>query len=235
MTQKQTESSVSEMFNDISKKYDRANRILSLGIDKGWRKMMRDALPDKTNLRLLDLATGTADQLLSLMESGKIGYGLGLDIAEEMVKIGQQKVEKSPYSDLIELKVASALSIPEEAASFDCVTISFGIRNVEDPATALKEMHRVLAPSGRALILEFSLPKNLFVRTFHLLYLRHLLPTIGGMIAGKKSAYRYLNETIEAFPYGEAFTKLMEEAGFVEVEAKPLTFGIATLYIGEKP
>ena len=234
MHQSKTESTVSEMFNSISEKYDVVNRILSFGIDKRWRKKIIDAMPKGANLRLLDLATGTGDQLLSLMESGRISYGLGIDIAEEMVKLGKAKADKSPYRENIALKIASALSIPEEDNAFDCVTMSFGIRNVEDPSRCLKEMYRVLALGGRALILEFSLPKSSIILHCHLLYLRTILPFIGGILSGKKSAYKYLGETIATFPYGNAFLELMNNAGFREVKALPLTFGIATLYIGEK-
>lgn len=234
MTEMKTEEAVSEMFNGISEKYDLANRLLSLGIDKSWRKKITAALPQRPNLRLLDLATGTGDQLLSLMESGKIAYALGIDIAEEMVKIGKKKAALTPFADAIDMEVASALSIPAKESAFDCATISFGIRNVADPSLCLREMHRVLSPGGKALILEFSLPRNLLIRQLHLLYLRHVVPTVGGMVSGQKAAYRYLNKTIEDFPYGTAFTALMEEAGFVHVEALPLTFGVATLYIGVK-
>lgn len=229
-----SEQSVKEMFNAISPSYDRVNRILSLGIDKGWRKKMRSHLPPGNNLSLLDLATGTADQLLSLMEDERIAEGVGIDLAEEMLVFGQKKVIGSKYKDNITLKVGSALAIPSEEDSFDCVTISFGIRNVQDPSLCLSEMHRVLKPCGRALILEFSLPTNRLVRSAHLLYLRRILPFVGGIVSGKRSAYSYLNKTIEAFPYGKAFCHLMEEAGFDNVRALPLSFGIATLYLGEK-
>jgi len=235
MTRQSSQEQVSLMFNAISPSYDRVNRILSFGIDQCWRKKMLQHLPSGENLRLLDLATGTCDQLLALMKSGKLGYGMGIDLAEEMLAIGKQKVAKSPFAEKIDLRVASALEIPSEEGSFDCITISFGIRNVTSVLNCLQEMKRVLAPGGRALILEFSLPKNRLIRSLHLFYLRRLLPLIGGMISGKKSAYCYLNQTVESFPYGDDFCALMKEAGLVKVRAEPLTFGVATLYIGEKP
>ena len=226
------QSQVSQMFNEISLSYDRINRILSLGIDKLWRKKLSEHLPDGENIRLLDLATGTCDQLLSLMKTGRISHATGIDLAQEMLKIGQKKIDRSPYGEKITLVEASASAIPVDDESFECVTISFGIRNVKGPC--LEEIYRVLSPGGRALILEFSLPQNRLIKWLHLFYLRRLLPVVGGMISGKREAYRYLNETIEAFPYGEAFLTRMKEAGFSTLRALPLTFGVANLYIGEK-
>jgi len=234
MTQISTEQEISQMFNEISHAYDKNNHILSLGLDRRWRKKLALHLPEGENLSLLDLATGTCDQLLPLMATGKFESALGIDLAEGMLEFGKQKISSTPYKDQISLKVASALEIPTEPESFDCVTISFGIRNVGSLPECLKEIHRVLAPGGRALILEFSLPKNRLIRPFHLLYLRHILPFVGGLVSGKMGAYRYLNKTIESFPYGEAFLGKMQEAGFSKVQALPLTLGVATLYIGDK-
>lgn len=228
------EKQVSEMFNSISSKYDRVNRILSFGIDRSWRRKMASLLPDKTPIKLLDLATGTCDQLLSMMASRPIEEAVGIDLAKEMLQVGVTKVTHSPFANRIRLEVASALDIPAEEASFSCATISFGIRNVEDPLKALKEMRRVLQPGGRALILEFSLPKSRVLRALHLFYLRHVLPLVGGLVSGNRAAYSYLNKTIESFPHGEDFLALMKEAGFDRVEAIPMTFGVATIYQGDK-
>jgi demethylmenaquinone methyltransferase/2-methoxy-6-polyprenyl-1,4-benzoquinol methylase len=227
------QAQVSQMFNAIAKRYDRVNRILSFGIDRLWRSQLKQHLPEENNLHLLDLATGTCDQLLALMGTEKIEKAVGIDLAQEMLLIGQKKISASPYSQKISLQCASALSIPFSKPSFDCITISFGIRNVQ--GNCLKEIYRVLKPKGRALILEFSLPKNRVIRGAHLLYLRKILPFVGGLFTKKTSAYRYLNQTIESFPYGEKFLTLMENEGFIHCKAIPLTFGIATLYIGDKP
>lgn len=229
-----SQETVSQMFNEISSVYDLNNRILSLGIDRQWRKSVKAHLPAGTGLDLLDLATGTCDQLLLLMKTGKFKTALGIDLATKMLEQGQKKVDRSPFAQRIILEEASALAIPADADSFSCVTISFGIRNVGNLSLCLEEIFRVLTPHGKALILEFSLPANKLMRTLHLLYLRHFLPLVGGMISGKKGAYRYLNQTIESFPYGEAFCAEMKKVGFVHVTAHPLTFGIATLYVGEK-
>ena len=233
MTTKFSETQISQMFNAISKSYDRVNRILSFGIDQRWRKKLAQELPEGTELQLLDLATGTGDQLIALMQTGKFTSAMGIDLAEEMLNKGKEKIARTPFANLVDLQVGSALQIPTEEKVFDCVTISFGIRNVSDPLVCLKEMKRVLAPKGKAFILEFSLPRNRLIRTFHLFYLRRLLPFVGGFFSKKKEAYHYLNQTIEAFPYGEQFLTLMREAGFTQSKALPLTFGVATLYIGE--
>lgn len=224
---------VSSMFNAISKGYDRVNRCLSLGIDQRWRKTLARHLPEKKNLKLLDLATGTCDQLILLMQTGKIASGMGIDLADEMLAIGKKKISKLSFAKKIELMHASASKLPFPDQSFDCASITFGIRNVQ--GNCLKEMYRVLAPEGRALILEFSLPKNRLVRFFHLLYLRNVLPIIGGIMTKEKGAYRYLNQTIEAYPYGERFLSMMKREGFSNCRAIPLTFGVATLYVGERP
>lgn len=232
MPHSSSQEQVAQMFNTISPTYDRTNRILSLGIDQMWRKKMIQHLPNKKGIQLLDLATGTCDQLLLLMQSGKIGSALGIDVAEKMLEIGKKKVAR--FGERVELKVASALDLPIERETFDCATMTFGIRNVEDPLLCLKEMHRVLRGGGRALILEFSLPENRLIRPFYLFYLRHILPYVGKMVSKNGEAYSYLQRTIQSFPYGEAFCSLMREAGFEKSVAYPLSFGVATLYVGEK-
>lgn len=232
MTETVSQEQVSHMFNAISKKYDLTNRLISLGIDRGWRRKLKQHIIG-SDLVLLDCATGTCDQLLSLMDLGTIQQAVGIDLAEEMLAIGKQKVEISPHADQVDLVVGNALSMPLEDGRFDYVTMTFGIRNVQ--GDCLPEIARVLKPRGKALILEFSLPKNRLIRMFHLTYLRHILPLIGGWVSGNGEAYRYLNKTIETFPYGEAFLDRMKQAGFEQLKAIPLSFGIATLYTGVKP
>lgn len=221
------------MFDRIAPRYDLLNRLLSMRRDVVWRKEMARQLPKGNNLRLLDLATGTADVLLSMMRhSSNILRGVGLDMSHQMLVRGKPKIASDPRLALMRGD-ATCIAIPDR--SFDAVTISFGIRNVLDVPQGLREMHRVLKPGGRALILEFSLPKNAFIRWGYLLYFRNVLPLIGGIVSGDAKAYRYLNETVETFPYGDAFCALMRDAGLENVQAKPLTFGIATLYRGDRP
>ncbi len=224
-----------QMFDRIAPRYDLLNRMLSFGLDVRWRKRMAELLPRPDGLALLDLATGTADQLLMLADTpGRIASGVGMDMAEGMLAVGRKKIEAQGRGQSLVLKTGDATQIPADDASFDAVTISFGIRNVVDVPQALREMRRGLRPGGRALILEFSLPANPLVRFGHLTYLRYFLPTIGGIISGDLKAYRYLNRTIEAFPYGDAFCRLMEDAGFSSVRANPLTFGVASIYQGDQ-
>jgi len=226
---------VGEMFNTISPSYDRINRILSLGRDASWRRKMIDHLPYKEGLHLLDLATGTGDQLYTIMDRCPyIERGIGLDIAEEMLKIGKDKLEKKPYKERVLMALGSAMEIPLEDNSVDVVTISFGVRNFLDLDKGLKEMLRVLKPGGKVLILEFSLPRRALTKSMHLLYIRHLLPRIGGLLSKDKEAYTYLNKTIETFPYGPKFCKLLREIGYQTVSMHPMMMGAVTLYVGEK-
>ena len=224
------------MFDRIAHRYDLANRLLSFGIDRRWRRRLASHLPTGTHLRVLDLATGTADQILDLFaRSDRLADGVGMDLAEQMLVRGRQKVEARGLSDRVRLETGDACAIPSEPGAFDALTMSFGIRNVVDVPLAFREMLRVLRPGGRALILEFSLPANGLIRRLHLFYLRHLLPRVGGFLSGDVAAYRYLNQTIETFPYGQSFCDWMEQAGFENARAVPLTFGIATLYIADRP
>ena len=228
-----TDQPVFQIFDAIAPTYDRTNRILSGGIDLYWRRKMASLLPKTEKIKLLDLATGTGDQLLSLLKnSPRIHQAVGIDLAEEMLKIGRTKLKD--YAHQATLKMASATAIPYLENTFDCATMSFGIRNVDNVPGCLREIHRVLRPNGRALILEFSLPTNSWVQKTYLLYLNKLLPHIGRLISAHEIAYTYLAKTIQAFPQAGAFCKLMEEAGFHSVKANPLTLGIVTIYQGEK-
>lgn len=230
-----SEPTISKMFNQISPTYDRVNRILSFGIDQVWRKRLVAKLPKLSTLKLLDVATGTCDQLMLIMEEAPCPiHAIGIDIAEEMIKLGSNKIKEKPYADKVHLQIASAAKLPFPDGSFDCITLSFGIRNMEEIALCLSEMHRVLKKGGRLLILEFSLPSNKIIRALSLFYLRYLLPKVGGWISKNKAAYSYLDQTIENFPYGKPFCNLLEQAGFIDVAAHPLTFGIASLYQGDR-
>ncbi len=223
-----------KMFDRIAWRYDLLNHLLSANQDKAWRKRLAALLPDGKGLKALDLASGTGDQLLALYDSGRIKHGVGTDLAEKMLAIGRDKITARGLNDSLELKTGDAQNIPFEDNRFDAVTISFGIRNMTDVSLALREMHRVLKPGGRALILEFSLPTNGFIRWGYLIYFRHILPVLGKMISGDDGAYRYLNETVETFPYGQAFCDLMTDAGFQNVKDNRLTLGIASIYQGDK-
>ncbi|MBY0528752.1 MAG: bifunctional demethylmenaquinone methyltransferase/2-methoxy-6-polyprenyl-1,4-benzoquinol methylase UbiE [Rhabdochlamydiaceae bacterium] len=224
-----------KMFDQISATYDRVNRVMTFGLDQYWRKKMCRLLPQGKQLKVLDCATGTGDQIICLKENAlSIDKVVGIDLAAEMVALAQKKIAQKPYASQIKLQVASALEIPYPDATFDCITISFGIRNVTDVLGCLKEFVRVLKPGGRALILEGTLPANPLLRRLHLFYMRHLLPYIGGWISKKQDAYRYLNKTIETFPCGDAFIELMLQAGFTQSTAHLMNGGIVTIYQGDK-
>lgn len=223
------------MFDRIAGRYDLVNHLLSFRRDVAWRRKLAAHLPGRETLRVLDLATGTADLLIALKEHhGAVKSGVGLDMSSKMLAIAEKKISKAGLTkDFFMVRGdASALAISDE--TFDAVSIGFGIRNVENVPVALEEMYRILASAGRALILEFSLPGNRAFRTLYLFYFRYILPKLGGLISGDAEAYHYLNESVEAFPYGEDFCSLMSDAGFKNVSSYPMTFGIATLYTGDK-
>ena len=224
------------MFDRIAGRYDVLNRSLSFGQDVRWRKRLRKHLPQDRPVKLVDLATGTADQILFLLGGkAEIGHADGYDLSEEMLSVGREKISEKGLQEQVVLHTGDAMACPAGDASADVVTISFGIRNVEDVPTALKDMNRILVPGGKALVLEFSLPTNGFIKWGYLTYFRHVLPKIGGWVSGDSYAYNYLNTSVETFPCGEDFCDLMREAGFTDVQAEPLTFGVATIYSGTRP
>lgn len=227
--------SIWKMFDRISPSYDRVNRVLSLGLDLVWRAQLSKHLPKKNDLELIDLATGTGDQLLSLLKrKSSISKAVGVDLSTQMLEVAKVKVAKSPYKDRISLSCQDIQKTQFDDGSFDCATLAFGIRNVIDVKVALKEIHRILNSNGRALILEFSMPKNVLVKGVYKTYLRHLLPAIGGLFSKDKAAYKYLNQTIETFPSGDNFCRLMKESGFNRVRFIPYSLGAVNLYIADK-
>lgn len=223
-----------QIFDRISSKYDFLNHLLSLGLDTNWRRELKFFLPERSDQSLLDLATGTGDVLLVLSKDPRIGSAYGLDRSKSMLDLAQKKIAAAGLKSSIKLMEGNAAQIPFESETFDVVTMAFGIRNTESPPAVLQEMVRVLKRGGRALILEFSLPENVLLRWVSLFYLRRIVPFVGGLISGDRPAYRYLNKTIESFPYGDDFCDLMNNACFSVVRYQPLTFGIATIYQGTK-
>jgi len=223
-------------FDKIAHRYDILNRILSVGIDQYWRKKMISFLPKGEALTLLDLATGTGDVMLSLAKNKRCTFSqlIGMDLSQGMMDIGVQKSRRRKRDDLITFQQGNATDIPMPDDTVDVVTISFGIRNVPDVSKTLSEMGRVLKPGGVGMVLEFSMPENPLLKTLYLFYFRYILPQIGSLISGDKEAYTYLNKSVEVFPYGNAFCQLMYQEGFRGVIQKPLTLGIATLYVGYK-
>lgn len=224
---------ISSMFDQIALTYDRNNRILSFGIDIYWRYKMNSLLPKKDKLLLLDCATGTGDQLLSFFRhTPQLYEAAGIDISSQMLEIAKEKLQ--PYAHQVILETASAENIPYLDESFDCISVSFGIRNMKDTKKCLKEFYRVLKIHGRLLILEFSLPTSSWIKKAYLTYLNHLLPHLGKFFSAHPDAYQYLSRTIQEFPSGENFCQLLRHAGFQNLKTYPLTFGVVTIYQGEK-
>lgn len=227
---------ISEMFDAISPTYDRANRILSLGLDLYWRRTLSHQLPNREISHLLDIATGTGDQVISILkEFPRAKFKItGVDMSPDMLELAREKVRSAAHPERTEFLLCDAGDLPFDDKAIDCITVSFGVRNFINLHHCLSEMLRVLAKNGRVLILEFAMPENPIIRNVHLQYLRHIVPFLGKSISRHPTAYRYLNQTIEVFPYGESFASLLQHIGFSRVQILPLTFGIVNIYVAEK-
>lgn len=227
---------VQKMFGDIAPRYDLLNRLLSCGQDQYWRKRAVARLAPQSDERFLDIATGTADVALEIIRNVPMGAAqvVGIDFSEKMLELAQQKINSQDRADSIQLESGSAESLPFEDNYFDGTTTAFGVRNFSDVSQSLNEMHRVLKPGGRCMILEFSLPKNSVLNTLYRFYFEVLLPKVGRLISKHPSAYTYLPETVASFPVRKEFSSLMQQAGFTNVTYKELTFGVVILYMGVK-
>lgn len=223
------------MFDRIAARYDLLNRLLSFGRDVSWRRRAARCVEDRGPVRVVDLATGTADLLIALLrERLQIVDAIGLDCSDEMLRLGREKMVRWGLSHRVRLVQGDAASTLFPDASFDAVTMAFGIRNTPDVRKTLDEIHRLLRPGGTAVILEFSLPESPIVRWGYLAYLRLVVPLIGAVVSGDRRAYRYLNQSIETFYSPAVFCAMMEGAGFGDVSATPLTASVASIYKGSK-
>jgi len=224
---------VARMFDNISSRYDFLNHFLSLGIDKRWRKKaIRFLAPSQPKL-ILDVATGTGDfaiQALSLNPE-KI---IGVDISEGMLGIGVKKIKRKNLTEKIELQRADSENLPFSENKFDAVTVAFGVRNFENLEKGLYEIHRVLKPGGMVVVLEFSKPRNFPFSQIYKFYFKLVLPKIGRMVSKDNAAYVYLPESVEAFPDGNDFVRILNKIGFKNTACKPLTLGISSIYTGQK-
>ncbi|MBS1588846.1 MAG: bifunctional demethylmenaquinone methyltransferase/2-methoxy-6-polyprenyl-1,4-benzoquinol methylase UbiE [Bacteroidetes bacterium] len=225
---------VADMFNNIAGKYDFLNHFLSLGIDKGWRKKAIRELSAIHPERVLDVATGTGDLAIAAMKANPQSI-VGVDIAEQMLAVGRKKIAKLKLDQIITLQEGDSESLPFEANSFDAATCAYGVRNFENLEAGLRDICRVIRPGGKVIILEFSKPKRFPIKQLYQFYFRFILPTVGKIVSKHSRAYSYLPQSVMAFPEGNTFCALLEKSGFSAPQARPLTFGITTLYTATKP
>jgi demethylmenaquinone methyltransferase / 2-methoxy-6-polyprenyl-1,4-benzoquinol methylase len=225
---------VQTMFNEISHRYDLLNHLLSFGVDFWWRRKFVRTLGLKKPRSILDVATGTGDLAIAMnrLSPEKI---VGIDIATQMIAIGKQKIEKKKLTGVIHLHAGDAEKIPYPENSFDAVTVAFGVRNFENLELGLAEMKRILKPGGTMQILEFSHPGTAPVKQLYNFYSRFIIPFIGRLISRNNAAYTYLPESVAKFPSGDDFISKLEKTGLKNNAYIPLTFGIASIYSGEKP
>lgn len=220
------------MFDRIAKRYDMLNRIISLGLDQGWRKKLVKALNIQSeSSEVLDVATGTADVALAIVNQVPGSKVVGLDPSKEMLAVGKDKVTAAKLDDRIELVMGDAQGMELEDDRFDASCISFGIRNVPDRLKGLKEMARTTKPGGRVVVLELAEPRKGILAPFARFHIHYVVPRIGAWLSGDHE-YHYLQKSIAAFPPNEEFAKIMEAAGLKDVQFTPLNFGTVTLYHG---
>jgi demethylmenaquinone methyltransferase/2-methoxy-6-polyprenyl-1,4-benzoquinol methylase len=221
---------IAGMFDAIAPRYDLLNHLLTAGIDRRWRATAVRSLDLTGSEVLLDVCTGTADVALEGRTAGKAGRVIGVDFAGAMLALGRDKVSRAGESRHIALIRGDATRLPVRRASVDAVTIAFGIRNVEQPDRACAEVARALKPDGRLAILEFGVPRIPGIRTLYLWYFTRLLPLVGRLVSHHDRAYSYLPASVRAFPPPDEFTAMLQAAGFRDVRARPMTFGIVYLY-----
>lgn len=221
------------MFNNIAGTYDKLNRIISLGIDQRWRRRAIQILSKENPSEILDVATGTAD--FALAASGLKGVNItGIDIAEDMLSIGRDKVKAKGLEQRIELICADSENLPFESNKFDATIVSFGVRNFENLDKGLSEILRVIKPGGILIVLEGSTPQRQPMKFFYRQYVSIVLPWVGKLISKDKSAYQYLPDSIKAFPCGADFTAILDRVGFKKTYYEEQTFGVCTIYVGRK-
>ncbi len=224
---------VTQMFDTISGDYDGLNRVISFGIDIKWRKKVVALLKEKAPKNILDIATGTGDLAINMTETGASKI-IGLDISPGMLEVGKKKVQEKKLNNTIEMVVGDSENLPFDSNSFSAVTVAFGVRNFETLDKGLSEILRVLKPGGTFIVLETSVPTKFPFKQGYYFYTKYILPTIGKLFSKDRSAYRYLSESASVFPHGENFNNILRKIGFIDVENKPQTFGVASIYVATK-
>jgi demethylmenaquinone methyltransferase/2-methoxy-6-polyprenyl-1,4-benzoquinol methylase len=224
---------IGALFDRIAGTYDGLNHGLSMNIDKSWRRRAVEMMPPARHV--LDVAIGTADLAIEMLRTGKAELVTGLDLSEQMMAVGKEKVARSKMgSKRVEFIYGNAQEMPFADETFDGVTCAFGCRNFSDLDAGLREMHRVLKRGGQVTILEFSYPTRRYVRALYDIYFSYVLPLIGRIVSRDKTAYSYLNKSVKGFCWGEAFVQHMHDAGFEDMHFEKRTFGIATIYTAIK-
>ena len=224
---------VADMFDSISHRYDLLNGVLSLGIYKYWRNQLVKALKLLEGKTVLDVATGTADVAIEIAKH-KPSIIIGCDISEQMMVLGRKKIKKKNLATLIHLQYGDASQVPYDSNKFDCISVAYGVRNFENLERGLQEINRVMKNGGCLAILEFSKPKYFPIKQIFQLYFKYILPLIGKIVAKDNRAYSYLPESVQQFPEGESFLRILQKQGFTNTKCKSLTFGIASLYTAYK-
>lgn len=224
---------VAQMFDTISNEYDGLNRVISFGIDIKWRKKVVAIIAKTQPNRILDIATGTGDLAINLVQT-KAEEIIGLDISAGMLEVGRKKIAAKNLDNKITMMLGDSENLPFEDHSFDAITVAFGVRNFENLEKGLSEIYRVLKPQGIFVILETSVPTKTPFRQGYKFYTRYILPTIGKVFSKDRVAYSYLSESASVFPYGEALNNILKQIGFNNVKDLPQTLGVATIYTATK-
>src|SRR5210317_1992467 len=219
---------VTTMFDTISKEYDGLNRVISFGIDIKWRKKVVELVAKQNPKTILDIATGTGDLAINLVETNAQEI-IGLDISEGMLEVGKKKIKKKQLSNKIKMVVGDSEQLPFDDNTFDAITVAFGIRNFENLDKGLSEILRVLKPNGIFVILETSVPVKTPFKQGYKFYTKYVLPKIGKLFSKDQLAYSYLSESASVFPHGEVLNNILRKIGFINVNNKPQTFGVASI------
>ena len=223
---------VRQMFDSIAPAYDFMNRAMTLGIDRWWRRVAVRMVGKTHPQHILDVATGTGDFAIDLYRKLQPQQVVGIDLSQGMLDVAREKIAKRGLDGSIAVQQGDCLALPFEDGGFDAVTVAFGVRNFEHLLQGYQQMHRVLKSGGVLCVVELSTPRNRFVRWFYDLYTLHIIPWMGSLKSGDRSAYRYLPQSIAAVPQGDDMLAIMREAGFTDCKVKRLTFGTCSIYIG---
>lgn len=225
---------VADMFNNISKKYDLLNRLMTMRIDVIWRKKAIKLLQAIQPQTILDVATGTGDFAIESIKILKPKKIIGVDISQGMLEVAKEKIVKKGLQEVFEVQLGDSENLQFADNSFDAVTVAFGVRNFEDLEKGLSEIHRVLKPGGKAIILELSNPTAFPIKQFYNFYFHKIVPAYGKLISKDSSAYSYLPESVAKFPDGQRFAKITDKVGFASIQVRPQTFGFCTIYEASK-